>query len=100
MGKAAELAIGPDRRFEIEAGEGMRLWRTRCDPALAQQLLAHQMRRAPDRFAHADVDAWLAELHRQELRMAIGKMYQVDVAEARHVVEFARRWRSQNARRS
>ena len=65
----------------------MRVARSGRDAEVAQQGLADQMRRTSRGVAQAEIDARLAEVRRQQLRMTIGEMQQMHVAEARHVVD-------------
>jgi len=80
--ETADLAVGSRRRREVEIGEGMRLDRLRRDVELAQQVLADQVRRLAQCVGHAEVDARLAKVDRQQLRMAVGEVQEVHVAEA------------------
>ncbi len=57
---------------------------------MPEQRLAHQVRRLAQRAADADVDAGLAEMDRQQLRVAVGEVQQAEVAEGRQVVQLAR----------
>ena len=45
------------------------------------------MRGASSGVAHAEIDAGLPEVGRQQLRVAIGEMQQMNAAEARYVVD-------------
>ena len=63
------------------------------DAEVLQQVFANQMRGLPAGAADAEVDARLAEVDRQQLRVAVGEMQQVHVAEARQVVHALRRRR-------
>ncbi len=49
--------------------------------------MADQVRRLPGPLCHAQVDAGLAVFDGQQLRVAVGEVQQVDVAEARQIVE-------------
>ena len=63
--------------------------------------LGDQVRRLARGRPDAEVDARLAEVHRQQLRVAIGEVQQANVAERRQLVEALRRGRlgRQHARR-
>ena len=98
VGKAADLAVGLRGLFEIERREGVRLRRVRLQADLLEQLFADQVRDAPGRRADAEVHARLAEIHRLQLRMAVGEMQEVDIAEARQVIQVAGRRRSRQRR--
>src|SRR6266487_3343004 len=58
--------------------------------AVAQQGLADQMRRTSRGIAQANIDARLAEVRRQQLRVTIGEMQQMHITETRHVVDVRR----------
>jgi hypothetical protein len=65
----------------------VRLWRVWLDAELAQQILADQVRHAAVGFADAKVDARLAEVHRLQLRVAVGEVHEADVAESGQLVQ-------------
>ncbi len=50
-------------------------------------MFADQMRQAARGLADSDVGVGLAEIHREQLRVAVGEMQQADVAETRRVVK-------------
>jgi hypothetical protein len=81
------------QHLEIQVGEGVRLRASRLDPVLLQKIDADQVRR----LAVADVDARLAEIHRQELRMHVGDVQQAHIAEARHFVQLVCRAQGRDA---
>ncbi len=81
MRKAAEAAVGARCLREIEIGERVRISRAGRNAEAAQQEFADEVRRLPVRRADAEVDARLAEMNRQELRMGIGVVQQADIAE-------------------
>ena len=87
MRKAADLAVALGRRSKIEKGKRVGFGRTGLDACGAQQMLTHQMRKTPRRIAHADVDAGLAKMRRQQLRVAIGEVQQTYIAEGRRIVK-------------
>lgn len=85
--EAARLAVDARGALEIQMAEGVRLRARRRDAEAPQQGLADQVRRAARGRSNAEVRVGLAEIVRQQLRMAVGEMQQVDVAEAGYVVE-------------
>ena len=68
-------------RCEVEVGERVRVARAGRDAEMLEQVLADEMRRLAPRGADAEVDVRLAEVDRQELRVAVGEVQQADVAE-------------------
>ena len=87
MGEAAEPAVFPGGLRKIEVGESMRLARTGGNAKVLEQRLADQVRRAVRSFADTEIDARLAKMQGQQLRVAIGEMEERYVAESRQVVE-------------
>ena len=87
--KPPTLAVGPRGLDEVEVGERMRLGRRGRDAEALEQVFADEVRRLAGRLADAEVHARLAEMHRQQLRVAVGEVQQVHVAEARQVVHLA-----------
>ena len=79
--EAAGLAVGARGFLEVEIGERVRLARSRRDAEMLQQRLADQVRRLALGGAEAEVDVRLAEVHRQQLRVAVGEVQQARVAE-------------------
>src|SRR5450631_1713517 len=59
----------------------------RGDAEMPEHRFADEMRRATPRATDADVDARLAKVGGQKLRVAIGEMQQMDVAERRNQVD-------------
>src|SRR5918993_1600159 len=55
-------------------------------------MLADQVRRLPQSCAHTQIDTRLAKMDWEQLRVTIGEMQKVNVAEARHVVHACSRW--------
>src|SRR5207237_10419346 len=77
-----------------EMREGVSLARAGLDAVRLEERFAHEVRRPPGGSGDSQVRARLAEMHRQELRVAIGHVQQARVAETRNVVElFALRTR-------
>ena len=77
MARCAKPPIAPyarARALEIEMRERMRVARARSDAEMSEQRLADEMRRLAARRPDAEVDARLAEICRQELRVAVGEM--------------------------
>jgi hypothetical protein len=94
MRVAAHAAVAARGALEIQVRERVR---PRCagrDAVVAEHGLADQVRRT----SIADVDARLAEMHRQELRVHIGDMQQRDVAEGGELIELIRRLRVARSR--
>ena len=83
MRVAAHPPVAARRAFEIQMGEGVRPGGARGDAVVREQRFAHQVRRA----SIADVDARLAEMHWQELRMHVGDVHQRNVAEGGELVQ-------------
>jgi hypothetical protein len=78
MREAADLAVAPGQRLELEVRTGVRQRAASLQAVLLQGMLAHRV---------VDIDARLAEIHRQELRVRVRDVQQRDVAERRHVVQ-------------
>src|SRR4051812_35967046 len=93
MRVSAGRAIALRERGEIYVGEGVSRPAVLFDPEFIEKRVADEMRRP----AIADVDARLAEIRRQELRMYIREMQQRDVAECRQLVELVGRLREARA---
>ena len=72
MGEAADLAVLARRLLEVIEGQGVRLGRAGAEAGLLQQVLADQVGHLAAHAAHAQVDAGLAEVDGQQLRMAVG----------------------------
>jgi hypothetical protein len=87
MREAADLAVRQRGPFEVEEGERVGFARARLDPERLEEMLADEVGGPTGRGADADVDARLAEVDRQELRVAVGEMQQRDVAEPGNPVQ-------------
>ena len=61
-------------------GVRVRERRAARDAEVLEERFADEMRRPPARVADADIHVGLAEVHRQELRVAIGEVQQRDLA--------------------
>jgi len=65
----------------------VRLRRAARDAEMLQQVLTDEMRRMTERRAYPpQIHAWLAKVDREQLRVAVGEVQKVDVAEARKLV--------------
>jgi hypothetical protein len=71
MREAAHRAERPRRSGVVEVRERVRVARSRRDAEMLQQVLADQMRGLSRRSSDAQVDAGLAVVDRQELRVAV-----------------------------
>src|SRR3712207_1164877 len=80
---AAELAVARREPLEIEVGERIRGAACPRDAVALQEGLAHEMRG----LAPADVDARLAEVHRQKLPVYVRDVKKRKVAERGDMVE-------------
>src|SRR5262252_632485 len=87
MGKAADPAVDTRRVREIERRESVGFAGSGTDAEPLEQRRAYKVRRFPVRHPDAKVDVGLAEVVREELRMAVGDVEQVHVAEAGHRIE-------------
>ena len=83
MREAADLAVARRRALEIEVGEGMRLHGVGRDPEMPQQRIADQVRGFAACGTDAEIEVRLPEVHRQQLRVAVGEVQQAQVAEPR-----------------
>ncbi len=90
MRKAAELAEPYRGLLEIEAGEGIGVGAVGPDAETVEKGAADQMRRPALHRADAEIDARLAKIHRQQLRMGIGHVQDARIAEALEVVDARR----------
>src|ERR1700728_668300 len=86
MGEAAHMAVAMSSLLIIEESEGIRRAATRLDAEMFEKCLADQMRRLAGHRADADIDARLAEIDRQELRVAVGHVQHAGIAEAPDIV--------------
>ena len=80
MREAAHPAVAACRFGEVEMGAGMRERCSRRYAEILEQRFADEVRRSPARLADADVQVGLAEVHRQELRVAIREVQERDFA--------------------
>ncbi len=87
MREAADAPVDGGRPREVEMRQRVGLARARRDAEVAQQALAHQVRRPVCRGADAQVHARLAEVDGAQLRVTVGEMQQADVAELRRVIQ-------------
>ena len=87
LGEASELAVQPRGVSEVEAGERVCVAGSRLDPETPQQRFADQMRNSSFRDTNAEIDVGLTEVPRQQLRVAVGEVQQMHVAEARQRIE-------------
>ncbi len=76
MRKAAHAAVSARGVGEVEVGERVRVAGSGPHAEVLQQRLTDQMRRLPGRGADAEIDARLAEVDRQQLRVTIGEVQQ------------------------
>ncbi len=82
----------PKRRgglLEIEKGEGVGVGAVRLDAEAIEKGAADQMRRLALHRADAEIDARLAKIHRQQLRMRVGHVQDARIAEAFEIVDAA-----------
>jgi hypothetical protein len=86
VSEAAHLPVGLRRFDEVEVGECVGLGRLRRNAEALEQVLADEVRRLASGVADPEVDAWLAEVDRQQLRVAVREVQQVHVAEARQFI--------------
>ena len=84
--EAAHAAVAAGGLGKVERGEGVRGARARRNAVTLEQRVPDQMRRLPGPLRHTEVDAGLAVFDGQQLRVAVGEVQQVDVAEAWHVI--------------
>mgnify|MGYP006993423463 CR=1 FL=1 len=90
MGKAADLAVGLGRLFEIQEGEGMGIDGVRLDPEMLEESIADQMRHLAELVTETEVDVRFAEVDRQQLGMAVGDVQQIDITEFGQIVHRGR----------
>ena len=86
MGETADLAVGPGCLLEIEVSKGVGLGRAGLDAEMAQQRIADQVGRPAGHARDAEIYIRLAEPQRHQLRVAVGEVQQMYVAEARQIV--------------
>ena len=90
MTESADPAVAVGRLLEIEKGEGVRFARAGPHAEGAQQRFTDQMGWHAARGADADIHAGFAEMDRPQLRVAVGEVQEMHVAEARSIVEALR----------
>jgi hypothetical protein len=83
VGEAAEPAVALRGLGEIEAGIGVSVRRGARHSEVLEESFADEVRRPSVRIGDADVHIGLAEMHRQELRVAVGEMEKRDLAARR-----------------
>jgi len=76
MREPAHLPIAPGQDFEIKVRERMRKPGAATQSVRPKQGFAGQMGRPASRLACADIDAGLAMINGEQLRVAIGEMNQ------------------------
>ena len=86
MRKAAELAEAASGLFEIDGGEGIGVGTVGPDAEMVEKGAADQMRRPALHLADPDIDAGLAEIDRQQLRMRVGQVQDAGIAETFEIV--------------
>ena len=91
VGEATDLAVDFGRFGEIEVSEGVGFGAAGLDAEFFQQMPADQVGGLAVGRADPKVDVGLAEPHRHQLGVAVGKVHERDVAVARHIVEIGRR---------
>ena len=87
MRKAAELAEAGRGFFEIERGEGIGVGALRLDAESVEKGAADEMRRLSSHRAKPEIDARLAKIAGQKLRMRIGDVQDARIAEAFEIVD-------------
>jgi hypothetical protein len=85
--EATERAEAARGFLEIQKREGMSTPSSGCDAEMFEKSLPDKMRRGSCATADSNVDAWLAEMDRQELRVGISQVQHAYVAEALDIVE-------------
>ena len=91
MRVAANPAVALRGAHKIEMRVGMRFGTAGGDGKLFQQRCADQMRRLTARSPGAEISRGLTKPDRQQLRMTVSEMQQMDVTEARHLVKIGSR---------
>ena len=86
MRKAAELAEAGGGFLEIETAEGIGVGAIRLDSKSIEEGAADQMRRLSLHRGDPQIDARLAKINRQQLRMGVGHMQDARIAEALEIV--------------
>ncbi|NDA55793.1 MAG: hypothetical protein EBX61_05720 [Betaproteobacteria bacterium] len=86
MRKATDLAKLPGSRFKTQMGKRMGLSRGLRDAVVLEKSIAHQVRGLASSVCYAKVDAWFSKVNRQQLRVAVGKVHQADIAKHWNVI--------------
>ncbi len=86
--EAADLAVSLRMGDEIIVGQRVIQRCAAADAVADAEILTSDMRHLATIIAHADVDRWLAEIDRFQLRVDVGHMHQGDIAE---LLEFQKR---------
>ena len=79
--EAADLAVGLRMGDEIVIGQRVIQRRAAADAIANAEILAGDMGHLAGVVADADVDRWLTEIDRLQLRVDVGHMHQGDIAE-------------------
>jgi hypothetical protein len=87
MRKAAEPAEPAGGLLELDAGKGVSVGAVGSDAEAVEERLADQVRRLAGHRTDAEIDAGLAEEHRLQLRMGVGRVQDARVTEAFEVVD-------------
>ena len=98
--KTAHLAILPRCALEIEVRMSMGFMAAHPQTRVLDEMLAHQMRHFAPHAGDTNVGIGLAEIDRQQLRMAIGHVQQMHIARFRHVIQPLRFLRAHIARKT
>ncbi len=86
MREAAQLAKPPGLLLEVQEREGVCFGAARGYPELLEKSVSNQMRRPRPHRSDADVDAWLPEVNRQQLRVRIGHVQNTRISERLQIV--------------
>ena len=95
---APEPAVAMGQRGEIQMCKGVGACAAAWDRKMLKHSGAYQVGRPAPRLPGAEVDARLAEMDRQELRVDISDVQQRKVAESRNIVELGSALRVARAR--
>ena len=85
--KTTDLAITLRRSFKVQTGQRMRQRGIGLHASGPKQMFAHQVRQLTVGLAQAQVHVRLAEMHGQQLRVAICHVQKRHLTETRHVVQ-------------
>ena len=89
VGEAADLAEFARGVVEIEVRECVSFGASRPDPEVLQQFFSYEVRGLARRTGHAEIHVWLAKVDRLQLRVTVGHVQKVYVAESRQIVKAA-----------